>query len=381
MRRRDQLDPFAPPDMAGTSSSLDQIRERKPSSQASSPTFPPRKISALARLRQLATPSDRRYYTGQEPALPKPTLLARSQRDGEDSEPEEGEQQQPSNHRYGQPASNHRPMSPKLLGSPAHPSRNPAKVGRSNSDPLGIAKRHTRTKSTGSYGQQPAPVSGDKLERLEGAPRAEMFDVNTAIEKTGWGWYQHKVSFVMGIMVFADAAEIWLATIILNKLKCVWGLSSIEKALIPAIVYIFYSIGSIISGKVADKVGRFPVLLVNSYVMVVAAIASAFSPSYIFFLCCRATAGFCIGGLFATSVVYSIELMPASKRSWNMCILEFYWIAGSVFECAVAFFVMDLQEGWRIQILVTAVPCVIMLVLMHFMDESPRYLVSVAWYI
>ena len=201
-----------------------------------------------------------------------------------------------------------------------------------------------------------------------------MFDVNTVIELCGFGRYQHKVLFVMGIMSFADAAEIWLATIILYNLKCEWGLSSLEKALIPAIVYLFYAIGSAVSGKLADKLGRFPVLLVNSYLLVISAVCSAFATSYYFFLCCRAVTGFCIGGNYGTSIVYAAEMVPARKRSWNMFVLEMYWCLGSVYECVVAYFVMDLHNGWRIQILLTALPVFIMLILMHFMDESPRYL-------
>ena len=203
----------------------------------------------------------------------------------------------------------------------------------------------------------------------------EMFDVNTVIERTGWGRYQNKVVIVMGIMSFADAAEVWLATIILKNLKCEWNLTSFEKALIPAIVYFFYAIGSVVSGKLADKFGRFPVLLVNGYLLVISAVASAFAPSYYFFLCCRGVTGFCIGGSYGCSIVYSAEMMPASKRSWNICILEFFWTVGSVYECVIAFLVMDLEGGWRYQILLTAVPCAIMLFFLHFMDESPRYLV------
>ena len=45
--------------------------------------------------------------------------------------------------------------------------------------------------------------------------------MNDVVEMTGWGWYQYKVVFVMGMMSFADAAEIWLATIILSKTQTI----------------------------------------------------------------------------------------------------------------------------------------------------------------
>ena len=203
----------------------------------------------------------------------------------------------------------------------------------------------------------------------------EMFDVNAVIEATGWGKYQNRVVIVMGIMSFADAAEMWLATVILDNLQCEWGLNSGQKALIPAIVYIFYAFGSFISGRIADKFGRFPVLLLNGYGLVISAIASAFAPNYYVFISCRAVTGLCIGGSTGCSIAYTAEVMPTVKRSWSICILEAYSVAGGLYECLMAYLVMDAPNGWRIMVLLTALPCVIMVILLHFMDESPRYLV------
>ena len=45
------------------------------------------------------------------------------------------------------------------------------------------------------------------------------FDVSEAIESIGWGRYQWKVICVMGMVSFADSAEIWLSTIIINEVK------------------------------------------------------------------------------------------------------------------------------------------------------------------
>eukprot|EP00116_Pleurobrachia_bachei_P012311 sb/3472573/ len=50
------------------------------------------------------------------------------------------------------------------------------------------------------------------------------YDVSDAIERAGWGWYQHKVLLVMGLMSFVDCAQITLATIIKKDLKCQWDL-------------------------------------------------------------------------------------------------------------------------------------------------------------
>jgi len=107
---------------------------------------------------------------------------------------------------------------------------------------------------------------------------------------------------------------------------------------------------------------------------VISAVGSALAPNYYIFLACRSVTGFCIGGNYGTSIVYAAELVPVSRRAVNMLILEGFWTAGSMYELIVAYFIMDLHNSWRWQVLLTAVPCALMLILMHFMDESPRYL-------
>ena len=198
------------------------------------------------------------------------------------------------------------------------------------------------------------------------------FDVNETIEMIGWGRYQNGVICVMGMMSFADASEIWLSTIILKQLACEWGLSTLEKALVPSCVLFFMAIGSILSGKMADKFGRWPVLMVMYYLLCTFAIGSAFAPNYIFFLICRSICGFCIGASYGVSICYMAEVVPISDRSFNIFILDVFWTAGSIYICICAYFVMDLQNGWRIEVLLCALPCFITLFFLHFCDESPR---------
>eukprot|EP00116_Pleurobrachia_bachei_P003689 sb/3463951/ len=233
-----------------------------------------------------------------------------------------------------------------------------------------------------SPGEIPPP--GDQLvdrppgfspDILEIEQNSETYEVNDAIERAGWGWYHTKVLFVMGFMSFADAAEIVLTTIIIKNLKCEWDLSSFEKSMIPAVIFIFFAIGSMTSGYFSDKFGRYWVLLINSYVLIFSTLLSAFAPNYYFFIVCRSLTGFCIGGNHACSIVYAQEVMPAKFRSWNVLFIAMYGTLGGLYESFIAICVMQLENGWRYQIALSALPIGVMLVAMHFMDESPRYLV------
>eukprot|EP00116_Pleurobrachia_bachei_P012316 sb/3472578/ len=112
-------------------------------------------------------------------------------------------------------------------------------------------------------------------------------EVSECIQEIGFGPYQYKVIFVMGLMSFADSSEIWLSSIIIKMLVCEWDLSTLEMALIPACVFFWYAVGSIVAGKVADKLGRWPLLLAAYYVICISGTLSGFAKSYVFFIICR----------------------------------------------------------------------------------------------
>ena len=42
------------------------------------------------------------------------------------------------------------------------------------------------------------------------------YDVSECIEAMGFGNYQYKLLFTMGLMSFADSGEIWLSSIIIS---------------------------------------------------------------------------------------------------------------------------------------------------------------------
>ena len=75
------------------------------------------------------------------------------------------------------------------------------------------------------------------------------------------------------------------------------------------------------------------------------------------------------------SVVYAQELVPRADRAFTGFLLSLMWILGGIYECILAIIVMGIDIGWRLQVLGTVVPCFITLILLHFCDESPRFLV------
>ena len=74
-------------------------------------------------------------------------------------------------------------------------------------------------------------------------------------------------------------------------------------------------------------------------------------------------------------MVYAQEFVPKEDRAFTGFLLNLMFILGGIYECALAIFVMGLDNGWRIQAFGTVLPCIVTLVLLHFCEESPRFFV------
>eukprot|EP00116_Pleurobrachia_bachei_P006280 sb/3466542/ len=159
-------------------------------------------------------------------------------------------------------------------------------------------------------------------------------EVSECIQEIGFGPYQYKVIFVMGLMSFADSSEIWLSSIIISN------------------VFFPVFFGSEVPARCRH---------LNTHLFLILS----------FFLILSGG----IGASYGVSVVYAQEMVPKEKRALTNLLLNIMWIAGGLYECALAFFLMDYHEGWRYVIFATVIPCYLTLILLHFCDESPRYLV------
>ncbi|KAL5255194.1 hypothetical protein ACHWQZ_G014583 [Mnemiopsis leidyi] len=221
-------------------------------------------------------------------------------------------------------------------------------------------------RSPSTLSPDPLPTSPESTESIQ------TYDLNNVLEAAGFGRYHIFFMIVLGMMSFADAAEIFMASVILKDMKCDFNLTPVQEAIIPAIVFFFYAIGSIVAGKLSDVYGRKKILLIGMIVLVISALLSAFVPSFWLFIACRGVTGFTIGANYGVSVVYFTEIVPVKHRSSAMLGMELFWTIGSVFECLVGMAVM-MKYGWRAQVGITVVPCIFALVLLPFCDESARY--------
>src|SRR6202011_2552068 len=72
--------------------------------------------------------------------------------------------------------------------------------------------------------------------------------------------------------------------------------------------------GALVFGRLADRHGRRPMLMVVVGLYSVLALASAFSPTLLVLLCLRTLFGFAMGGVWGIGASLALETIPAKSR-------------------------------------------------------------------
>lgn len=162
-----------------------------------------------------------------------------------------------------------------------------------------------------------------------------------------------------------------------------WAMSS---ALIGCLV------GALSAGKLSDRLGRKPILILAAGLFIVTAIGTGAVHSFTSFNVFRLIGGFAIGIASSLSPMYIAEIAPAHLRGRFVSINQLtvvlgilasqianWQIAEPVAAGATAEMIRDSwngQSGWRWMFWAMTVPAVLFFVFSFILPESPRWLAS-----
>eukprot|EP00057_Strongylocentrotus_purpuratus_P018538 XP_011673012.1 PREDICTED: synaptic vesicle 2-related protein isoform X1 [Strongylocentrotus purpuratus] len=197
------------------------------------------------------------------------------------------------------------------------------------------------------------------------------YTVQEAVDAMGFGWFQVKISFIVGFNWMADAFEIMLLSVLSDKLRCEWDLYPYQQALLTTFVFTGYFIGAPLWGMMGDKFGRKKTLALCSFHIFYFGFLSSFSPNLIWLLILRGLLGASLGGT-SQSVIICAEFLPSKSRGLCLVCLEAFWVIGVCLEITLAMVVMP-TLGWRYLLIFSSFPLVIFVVLVTFLPESASY--------
>jgi SHS family lactate transporter-like MFS transporter len=150
---------------------------------------------------------------------------------------------------------------------------------------------------------------------------------------------------------------------------------------------VFRPVGALLFGRLADRYGRRPILMINIVSFSVIELACAFAPSLTALLCLRALFGIAMGGEWGVGAALAFETLPKEGRGTFSGILQEGYAMGSILAAGAfalffkGFHLFGLQVpgiGWRGLFIMGAAPALLVFYVQARVPESPVWLAGAA---
>lgn len=201
--------------------------------------------------------------------------------------------------------------------------------------------------------------------------------VLAALDDSGLSGFHWKAMITSGMGFFTDAYDLFIIGVVLAILKPLWHLSALEVSLLGSTSLIAAAVGSLLFGRLADRVGRHAIFSYTLVVLALGAIASAFSPNVIWLIVFRFILGMGIGGDYPLCATLMSEY--ANRRDRGKLITMVFSMQGAGLVVGPLVAIILLLAGinqditWRVMLALGAVPALATFYLRRQIAETPRY--------
>ena len=193
------------------------------------------------------------------------------------------------------------------------------------------------------------------LEPLKGWTKEQRHTVLAAY----LGWTLDAFDFFLLIFLYKDVAKEFDASITAVSVAV-----TLTLALRP--------VGAFIFGRLADRYGRKPVMMIDVMLYAGLGFATAFSLNLIMFLIIRALFGIAMGGEWGVGASLTMESIPVKSRGLVSGFLQSGYPSGLLIASA-AYGILYPYIGWRGMFMVSLAPALLVLYIRRNVTESPGF--------
>nr|WKF55771.1 Putative niacin/nicotinamide transporter NaiP [Paraburkholderia busanensis] len=195
------------------------------------------------------------------------------------------------------------------------------------------------------------------------------------IERLPFSSFHRRLLLMGGLGYTFDAMDAAVLAFLLPVLRTQWGLTSVQTGVLGSGTFIGYFLGAMLAGMLGDLIGRRKVMMYALVIYCVASLASAAATQWGFFLATRIVAGFGTGAESAIVAPFLSEFVARRYRGSFTGSLAGFFSFGFVAAALLGYLVIPLApDAWRVVMVVTALPIVMLLWWRRALPESPRWL-------
>jgi putative MFS transporter len=176
---------------------------------------------------------------------------------------------------------------------------------------------------------------------------------------------------------FSDGYILGLIGIAMSLATTPLGLTTYWLGLIGSASLIGILFGSLLTGPLADRIGRKTIYLWTMGIFCIASVAQFFVSDPTQLLVQRLILGFALGADYVVGISLVSELVPKRLRGRLMSMMMVAWVAG--FSCAygVGYLLQSLgDDAWRWILFSSAVPAFVVFLVRLNTPESPLWLIN-----
>jgi SHS family lactate transporter-like MFS transporter len=170
-----------------------------------------------------------------------------------------------------------------------------------------------------------------------------------------------------------DAYDFFLLTLVFKDIAAQFGTSITKVAVATMLTLACRPIGAFIFGRLADRYGRRPILMLDIALYSLLSFLIAFTPGIgLFYVACAAF-GVAMGGVWGICASLSMETIKPSARGFVSGVLQSGYPSGFLIS-AVIFGYLYPIIGWRGMFMVGVVPAALLILYIYFfVPESQHF--------
>jgi putative MFS transporter len=185
---------------------------------------------------------------------------------------------------------------------------------------------------------------------------------------------QHwKLVTVLGIALVVDVMKPATIGFVIPGMRHEYGITAREASLLPFFAMAGTTIGSIIWGILADRMGRRGSILLASLIFISTGICGCM-PAFEWNLAMCLFMGMSAGGMLPIVFALLAEMIPSRHRGWVSVLVGGLGSAGGYLAASGAAGWLEPLFSWRILWLLNVPTGLLVILLSRFIPESPRFL-------